>query len=298
MGLLNHIEQKSSAEEGIGLLARAQQLSSIEKKDFSSWIRENNFSHAGIFSQVHHIFVLHDAFGFDAESIARSVSSSDFWAGTLTKKNDWNTFTSSSNSLHAFYQLFSESFQQKIKALHFLSLEREDENLILMVADTDSESALPDPKNYIFQSTLFSMIAKDDSEDSGERYAAHLSSGLSRFEAHLLLLSVKLGIDTAIKSIELPENDIRNQVIDTIVKEICMAAETLFQAPNCVCKGINGEIKIVLFCSDDPDEQLIQFHIAQTLQPLLGTSGSAGILLLSAGICHNLKGASAFLIQG
>lgn len=299
MGLLSIISTKEKQPK-LGLLARAEGLSESTDAcnvDFIQWCEDQGFEHAGIFSPVHHIFVLHDASGLDAETIASSVSSSDFWEGSLESSDGWNTFTKDTNTLSGFFQLFSAAFNQSLTKLHFLPLEKDNTKLIFMVAETNTSIQLPSVSSAL-KKTLFSIVNNASSSEQNLQFDKPLAQGLELYDAHLLLLSVKLSIDTILKNIELPEKDIRNQVISAIIKELTFITSRLFQNPCCVCAGTNGEIKIVMFSHDEPDESLLQFHISQALKPFLGSNGASSILLLSAGTCRNVKGASSFLLQG
>ena len=66
-----------------------------------------------------------------------------------------------------------------------------------------------------------------------------------------------------------------------------------------VCEIKNGEVKIVLFAQDDPDEKLLAHHISKTLIPFLENPASSVVkpTFLPAGICQNKKGTIAFLSQ-
>jgi hypothetical protein len=299
MGLLSIITTKEKQPKS-GLLSRASSLSlgtSVCNVDFVQWCAEQGFEHAGIFSPIHRIFVLHDAVGLDAETITRSVSSSDFWEGSLESADGWNTFSKEKNTLSGFFQLFSSGFKPSLTKIHFLPLEKNNHKIIFMIAETDSSIQLPSVSSA-FKNTLFDIVNYSFSNESQSKFDDPLSRGLAQYDAHLFLLSVKLGIDTILKNIELPEKDIRNQAIATMLKEITFITSRLFQDPCCVCMGTNGEIKIVLFSHNEPDETLLQFHLTQSLKPFLGNTGASSVLLLSAGTCRNVKSASSFLLQG
>jgi len=92
--------------------------------------------------------------------------------------------------------------------------------------------------------------------------------------------------------------EMKSHIIDSVTKTAHSIIEPLFQAPNCINLGTNGEIKLAMFAKDEPDEQIISFHIASTLSDLIGEDVTKQILLLSAGICPNKKGTISFLTKG
>ena len=116
MGLLSRINNSGSLngtsksnsinKNGTGLLARATATTNKTYSSFQEWAKSNGFSHCGIFSIVHGMMVITQAFGLDSQTVANSVSSRDFWKGILSTKAVLN-YSKKDNELYNFLQFVS-----------------------------------------------------------------------------------------------------------------------------------------------------------------------------------------------
>jgi len=297
MGLLSYID--TMGQKGPGLLARAEHYAADSvrpeadmPRDFTAWSKSHGFEKAALFQGDGTHFFITKSIGFDAESIALSYSSKDFWEGTLVTNGNWQTFERVKTEIASFNQFFSEQMLSMICRLHFIKLE----DCILMVVHEDEDSDLP-AANTIKKEMLNLLYAP--SRDAGElETEAAIKNGLTISNANLYFLSTKSAVATAIKDVPFPDEGAKEKMTEIIYEHISDICATLFQTPNCSQLGNNGEIKIAFFSKDEVDEQLLQFHITQTLIDMVGKDAANGILLLMAGVCSNIKGTMAFLQQG
>lgn len=98
MGLLSRIsaEFSNSAENNVQKV----------KFSFFDFIQKYSLSHCCVFSKVDTFYMSSSSWGFDGETILQSISTSDFWDGTL-KENKWNSFSTEENNLNSILQFFS-----------------------------------------------------------------------------------------------------------------------------------------------------------------------------------------------
>ena len=292
MGLLSYIN--TMEQKGPGLLARASQYeaSDAHAEDFYQWCKRHGFSHIAILQHDGNYYHITKSLGFDAESIALSYSSKDFWEGTLLTDTDWQTFVQGTNQLGSFNQFFSEQMLSMITKLHFIKLD----DSVLMLMQEDEDFSLP-PANDIRKELLHLLYMPSGiSPELGIEDA--VQEGLAISNASIYFLSVKNAVATAIKDVPFADDSAKQKMTDIIYEHIAQICGSLFQKPNCSVLGKNGEIKIAFFSKDEIDEQLLQFHIVQTLSDIVGKEAAGGILLLMAGVCPHVKGILAFLQQG
>jgi hypothetical protein len=298
MGLLSHITKNQLHLEKKGLLAIAEKMVPSRPYTFADWTADNKIYCAGLFLPVHGIFVLQEAVGLDAESIAHSVSTAAFWNGTLLSQCNWNSYSPEQNGLTSFYQLFSPSFQNTITQLHFIRLQNKTEQMILMIIE-NTEHKLT---HIVFDNDLsplpFSLAQQETARITDtEMLSRSIEKGLFQSEAHLLLLSLEDAIINSIKNIEIPETEIKAQIIQTISKEITNRLFMLFQSPNCIQQNHGYEFRIALFSREEPDDQVLELHISRMLKPILGLNNEVSVRLLSAGSSKTKQGVLEFLLQ-
>lgn len=259
MGLLSHIsnsastvkkpEQAPEKKAGSGLLAKAQKAS---HKNFSSLFelaKAKKFSHCAVFSSVHGMMVITHAFGLDAQTIANSVSSKDFWKGTLSSSNVLN-YSKSDNELYNFLQFFSFDLRSSIQHISFLKLNKENDFSVLMVFNTDeNEINLNESLSDCIQ---INTITQNITETSKTKYFIY---SLNYRELSL----------NSIKSIQLPEENIKNAVLKCIDEQIQSLLINAFPSPAVVHSNQSGKIKLALV-NNISDEMLLQAHISLLLQ--------------------------------
>ncbi len=294
MGLLSYID--TMEQKGPGLLARAAQYEMMGQHpgNFYDWCKKHTFTHIALFQHDGNAYHITKSIGFDAESIALSYSSKDFWEGTLFTNGDWQSYNQGTPESGAFNQFFSEQMLSMISKLHFIKL---DDSILMIVQEPDEEETELPPADII-KKELIQLLFLPNTQETGFETETAVKKGLAVSNANLYFLSVKNAVATAIKDVPFAEDAARNKMTDIIYEHIARICKTIFQNPNCSELGKDGEIKIAFFAKDEVDEQLLQFHIVQTLTDVVGQEAAKGIVLLMAGVCPNVKGTLAFLQQG
>jgi len=294
MGLLSYID--TMEQKGPGLLARAEQYESagVKTGNFYDWCKKNAFSHIALLQRNGDAYHITKSIGLDAESIALSYSSKDFWDGTLITNGDWNSYSQGTAESAAFNQFFSEEMLSIVAKLHFIKM---DDSILMIIQEQDEEETNLPPSDSV-KSEISHFLYMPENKARGDELEAAVKRGLTMSNANLYFLSVKNAVASAIKDVPFAENSARQKMTDIIYDHIARICKTIFQTPNCSELGKDGEIKIVFFAKDEVDEQLLQFHIVQTLTDMVGKEAAKGIVLLMAGVCPNVKGTLTFLQQG
>ena len=266
MGLLSRINNSGSLngtsksnsinKNGTGLLARATATTNKTYSSFQEWAKSNGFSHCGIFSMVHGMMVITQAFGLDSQTVANSVSSRDFWKGILSTKAVLN-YSKKDNELYNFLQFFSFDLKSSIQHISLLKIKNNSDFSVLMVYNTDSEKEI-NLTESIENSLKYNSNTKFDSSNFNKQLSSYF----------LYKLSFEQLINTSIKSIQLPEANITNAAIKCISEEVFYLVKCAFPSPNEVALGLSNTINLALN-NKIADESLMQNHISLLLKEIL-----------------------------
>ena len=266
MGLLSRINNSGSLngtstsnfinKNGTGLLARATATTNKTYSSFQEWAKSNGFSHCGIFSIVHGMMVITQAFGLDSQTVANSVSSRDFWKGILSTKAVLN-YSKKDNELYNFLQFFSFDLKSSIQHISLLKIKNNSDFSVLMVYNTDSEKEI-NLTESIENSLKYNSNTKFDSSNFNKQLSSYF----------LYKLSFEQLIKTSIKSIQLPEANITNAAIKCISEEVFYLVKCAFPSPNEVALGLSNTINLALN-NKIADESLMQNHISLLLKEIL-----------------------------
>ena len=266
MGLLSRINNSGSLngtsksnsinKNGTGLLARATATTNKTYSSFQEWAKSNGFSHCGIFSIVHGMMVITQAFGLDSQTVANSVSSRDFWKGILSTKAVLN-YSKKDNELYNFLQFFSFDLKSSIQHISLLKIKNNSDFSVLMVYNIDSEKEI-NLTESIENSLKYNSNTKFDSSNFNKQLSSYF----------LYKLSFEQLIKTSIKSIQLPEANITNAAIKCISEEVFYLVKCAFPSPNEVALGLSNTINLALN-NKIADESLMQNHISLLLKEIL-----------------------------
>lgn len=280
MGLLSHIinADKQSTQKSEGLLAKASALTSsiqVQVRDvsLSDFAEKHNINHCALYSRIDDDesdkIIITDCIGLDADTVIKSVSSVDFWRGTLEQPLQLKTYSGS--ECNQFFQFFSEDTAHQISKLFFI---RANDDTVFMACEFDGEQIDLPSSNDVNKIMLYRQADFIVAED----FVDGFKKGSS---ANLFLISVKFATDNVISSTEasLTDNEkniISRAIYSMIVSEISRSLSSIDK----ICYDGNGEIKVVMFASDKIDDQLLQFHLASSLEKLIGSEAQSVEVML------------------
>lgn len=278
-----------------GLLARAEHYlgstPGITENSFYAWAARFGVQHACVLRNIDGRYIPAQAVGMDAQSLVQACCEKQYWDETLAQTQAWQHFETD-DELSPFFQIFSGKYRQELSSLHVLLTEA----AILLVVILESE-ALSLPQAESARACLSQNMQSQQFDSSTEVYAQTVQRGLSNAPAQLLLLSLNLAVEEAIEDCPYAAKAINNALKAAIYAELYAQCKILFQSPNTTHSGSDGEIKIVLFSRNEPDNMLLRFHISQNFRPILGNAAQK-VVLLQAGTSNTERGALAFLEQG
>lgn len=286
-----------------GLLQRAQSVLADVTPTFANWSKRSGFIRAAILSPCTtadgEFYYTTDAFGLSAREMALLTETQQYWMKTLSRAFEWQCFSRDFNELDKFDGLFDDDVFNQINKIFFLPFKDKENPLIFVLIELDEDPDInlaPASESAVMLKNIVEF--KNQEKKILAKFDKNIETGLGISESRLYILSLKVCIENELAGIELPGDELKKLVIDSITETAQTIIAPLFRAPNCSYKGTNGEIKVVMFAKDEEDEQLLAYHAARTLIALLGLNATKQILLLSAGLCPNKKGSIAFLCQG
>ena len=294
--------ETSEISEKRGLLQKAQSVLADVTPTFTNWSKRSGFIRAAILSPCStsegDFYYATDAYGLSAREMALLTETKEFWMNTLSKAFEWQCFSRDFNELDKFDGLFEDDIYNSINKIFFLPFKNKEEPLIFVLIELDDDDDInlaPASEAAVMLKNIVEF--KNQEKKILAKFDKNIDTGLGISESRLYILSLKVCIENNLASVEIPGDELKSLVVQSVTEAAQTIVAPLFRAPNCSNTGKNGEVKVVLFAKDEEDEQLLAYHVARTLIGLLGTGATKETLLLSAGLCPNKKGTIDFLCQ-
>lgn len=265
MGLLSHIADSSQKKQKAGLLAKAENAKKNDIHSFQEWASRNGFEHCGVFSQIHGMMVLTNAYGINSHTIANSVSSKDFWNGTLNTEQRIYNYKKTDQEFYNFVQFFPFEIRSSISGISFIKAGENKNFSIVMIFSINSEKEINITDEMIKSLNLNSVVKNSDFS----KFEDDIIENTKQSAFLLYSLDIDEAINNSIKSIQLPEETIRNAVTDCIFKQSFDLVAKAFPKPNFVSQNNNGKIRLAVLDNGSFDDLLLQSHINLMLNDLL-----------------------------
>ncbi|MFA6855686.1 MAG: hypothetical protein WCR31_00625 [Treponema sp.] len=300
MGLLSRISTELPAQvsygesKNTGLLSKTSKL--FERPVFTLFSEICNaysFSHCALFTNINDVFIMTQCQGIDAKTVASSISSRDFWNGTIGNPDSFVNVKKSDNNFSGFYQLFSSLFNEQIEGLHFLRIT---DDCIFANIDFDSYKDDLSVSPAELRNVIIRYLASLKNE-TGTFISPKLNCDFTHFTAFLFLLSVKTAVNSSVSDADISNKFIHDSLFSIIYNEIFSMLKQHFAEPNFCIQSGNGEIKLILFAQNEIDDTILQYHISHTLQPVLSTYSNS-VIILKTGTASSEEGIHQFISEG
>lgn len=292
MGLLKEalLAANKENDQQEGLLTKIERAA-VDSNSFQSWAFLNQLKHAALFQCIENKYIITHAQGIDSETIISSISSYDFFNGTLLSNSNWISAKKETKAIEPFYQLLSQNYKESLKEIYFLKLSNCEKPPVLMIFFCESEKIIIPEPNRETKKKILSFTDKN-TEISIPVTESRLKKLLIN-SANLLILSLKLAVKECI-TINVSEN-LKSIIENTIFTELYyFLFSSLYK--NHICrKGTGSEIKIAMFSNTELDLTLLQAFISNLLVQFIGENAASRIVILNAGKSQSIESIQKFL---
>lgn len=134
MGLLDKIESGQTKNLSPSFSKTSETSlprNSANDISFFDFITRYSLPHCAIFTKCDNNYIISKSAGFDGDSIISSLSTTDFWEGSINK-NKWTFFSRSNNSIVTILQFFSKPLKDKIE---FVGTYFENDRILFLAYD-------------------------------------------------------------------------------------------------------------------------------------------------------------------
>lgn len=239
----------------MGLLAKTLSLADSNKIAFKQFTKKYGISLCAVFSKFDNDYVITDSTGFDGISIISSISSADFWNGTIKEKNDWQYYNSNEEML-PFYQLFSFTLKDKITGIAIRCFE----DKIFMACSTENYSFEP---SQPLNNDLFNLSFTAKSKLSIEAFSRNKEDEINKYQFDFST-ALNFHIQKSLRKTEY--SDI---IFESIAKELVTFLEKCFAAPGIVSRISKNTINIVYSNSSKVPFELLKTHLLKECYSIL-----------------------------
>ncbi|MCR4626616.1 MAG: hypothetical protein K5640_03130 [Treponema sp.] len=277
MGLLNKIENAA-----------------YNSKTFYNWAFTNGIEHAAVFQCISNKYVITHAKGIDAQTVLSSISSFDFFNGTILSFKKWLCTSAQTKAIEPYYQLLSGNYKDTVQKICFLPLTDSEKPPVLMLFSLENEELkLPDD-NSENKEKILSYIEK--TQDKTVEIPAQKINSLLPNQANLFIISLKLAFQQIYKNTIINE-ELKSITEKTLYNEFFNQLYSCLSEHNLCQRGSDFEIKAAVFSNAELELNLFQAFISELFMPLTGETYAEKIVTISAGKSENSESIQKFLTQ-
>lgn len=262
MGLLQYVLQNFSRlqQSNNGLLKKAEYFLQSDICNFEKIARKYTLDKLALFVKDGNNFFMSYSYGFDKESIAKSLSTYDFWNGTITIE-EWKVYEKEDTI--PFLQLLSNNDKFDIEKIYIKKLSNES---IIFIPEYTYRHFVQLNLESIEQDILL-FLDKDFIDDN-------IRKGLN--------VSAKASLFTVTSNFDL--NLLYKFINQTIYDyDLCIYSKDI--------------IRIVLFSEEEIDVDLYKFQLLKTLKEMNTDFRNLDLQLEYAGCCTSIQGIKTFINQ-
>ena len=258
-GLLNHAEH----------ILRSARFSSKTDEPFtffSSFVEELGFSKVCILLSDENLFKMYFSYGFDSSSFQKSISTKDFWDGTVTTE-EW--IQASDEDIVPFRQLFSEDDNAEISLLHIKRFELNETSCIMIIAEHTKQTLVDTDMVDVVLPSLFPHInhcIETKRIISGALFATKFETAVNTENslienANGYMFTVSL--DNFFNSFDY----LSTEAALLLFKSLHYSINILTKLPDIIYAD-DHTIKIIRFCNGELDQELYAYQLKKTISPI------------------------------
>lgn len=213
--------------------------------DFQQWAEFCGFAHCGVLCASQKIMLLKHAHGIDCETVLKSISTPDFWAGSAAG-DEWILPERGDERFAGFLQFLGSDAKEKTERIAILRL-RENPAAIFFAYDSNEFQSIPSEEE--FRRVLLAILEgkKDFFFRSGDE--KKISGLLGNSGAFLLTISIDAALREIFSGEEknfFSENPIAKEILsNAIFEEFFFETKKRFPWPDFVFSKSISQINIV-----------------------------------------------------
>ena len=247
MGLLSVASGRKA-----GLMAKAEDASVLS---FQQWAKQNGFERCGVFRSKNGLMLLECANGMDAQSVFSSISTQDFWNGSV-HSDTWITLDRESPNFSAFTQFLGQDGRANVKAFRILKIMDGQELIVFF--------------QYSYKPAGFLNVKETFKQELLEVLRCHRQSLLSepthelvkrlsdKGNARLFLISTKRALEETTEKIEVCETTLLKVLVNTVFEELFYKTKKLFAAPAILYSLDPDEIKVAAIVNSEIEDEILK----------------------------------------
>lgn len=287
MGLLSVASGKN-----FGLMAKAE---AVSISSFQQWAKQNGFERCGVFRSKNGLMLLELANGVDAQSVFSSISTKDFWNGSVPS-DTWVTLDRESPTFSAFTQFLGTEAKAKVKAFRILKF-LDGEELVVFFQYSYKPAGFLKAKDNFKQDLLEALRCHKQSLISEPKYEM-VEKLSAKGNVRLFLISTKRALEETMKKIEVSETTLLKVLTNTIFEELFYKTKKLFQSPALVYSIDPDEIKVAAIVNSSVEDEILKEQLSLEYTDLIGTEAAKKIIILTAGYSNDNEEIHDYLLRG
>ncbi len=260
----NTVQNNSEKSNTVGLLKRIIRMNEKNRLDFFDYVNKYNLSQCAVFRLNNGIFQINTCYGFDCNSILKSVSTLDFWDGLIPQKNTPLLFSKKDNSIQPLYQFFSDKL---IDAIDSIVLYRSQDDVILFCSSSSIETLVED-KDFFAQ---FSSLDKFDFEFAFSNDEAYFTDNPAAAKANTYIINLYDSIKDFIDKQNISDNQ-KLHFEQVIFYNIYYSLRKCF--PKNPIEEADYSINLYIQARNSIPKRMLEQHLILTLKDILGDSSS------------------------
>ncbi len=287
MGLLSVACGRNS-----GLMAKAQSASILT---FQQWAKQNGFERCGVFRSKNGLMLLECANGVDAQSVFSSISTQDFWNGSV-HSDTWVTLDRESPNFSAFTQFLGAEAKTNVKAFRILKF-TDGEELVVFFQYSYQPAGFLNVKDN-FKQELLEVLRCHRQSLMVEPTRQMVETLSEKGSVRLFLISTKRALEETTQKIEICESGLLKVLINTIFEELFYKTKKLFQAPALIYSIDPDEIKVAAYVNSEIEDEILKEQLSLEYESLIGTEAAKKIIILTAGYSQDHEEIHDYLLRG
>ncbi len=280
----------------MGLLSAAEKNTVLSvKTSFQEWAEKKGLSHCGVFCSEGGLMLLKYAYGMDVQTVFKSISTKDFWNGSV-RSGSWITLDRESPNFSAFTQFLSPEAKEDAKCFRLLKFL--DKKNLFIYFEYSTKDGMFHSADGTFVPELLAVMTRHKQNLNARPTIKDVEDLAQHKRTRLALISLKLAYEETENNIEVSELSIQRTLSNTIFDELFFITKKLFAKPDCIYSENSQEIKIAAVISSDTEDEIIKEQLYLEYKGILGEKTAQKVIILTAGYSDHTEEILNYLLRG